>query len=102
MMLANGLGLQGLTSVADTGAAPCTTASHECSGATEQRLHRVEGIARPNDAMCLFKPTYSISNLLIRFIVHLLSEYRDGQLNIRVSDGNSLGLPLSPRKINSA
>jgi hypothetical protein len=65
MMLADDLGLQGLTSVADTDAAPCTTASHECSGATEQRFHRVEGIAKPNNAMCLFKRTCSISNLLL-------------------------------------
>ncbi|KAJ1257786.1 hypothetical protein BS78_10G022800 [Paspalum vaginatum] len=42
-MLAEDLGFQTFRSIADTDAAHCSTASHECSSVAEQKTHWVEG-----------------------------------------------------------
>ncbi|KAG2603950.1 protein TPX2-like isoform X2 [Panicum virgatum] len=42
-MLAEDLGLPAIRSITDTDAVHCSTASYECSGGAEQKIHRVQG-----------------------------------------------------------
>ena len=71
-MLAEDLGLPAIRSITDTDAVHCSTASYECSGGAEQKIHRVQGLEKSKYSSFL-KFTISFLNcwLVTRFRYHL-------------------------------